>query len=167
LSRLKHYTEEPSRLSLARGAAFVRVHGGGFVTRDMLDATVEELHTSSREARLGALLVDLRMVAGYETACLLSVRQFLREAPALGVHRIAVVATSSVLRTASRLAAHTVVVELRTFEHERTALQWLHPAPHASGSHASGSHTAAPHPPGAGVIAPRSHASSAPPVASP
>lgn len=159
MSRPKHYTEEPSRLSLSRSAAFVRVHGGGFVTRDMLDATVEELRTGSREARLDALLVDLRMVAGYETACLLPVRQFLREAPALGVHRIAVVATSSVLRTASRLAAHTVVVELRTFEHERTALQWLHPAPHASGSH-----TAAPHPPGTGVITPRSHASSAPAV---
>lgn len=167
MSRLKHYTEEPSRLSLSRGAAFVRVHGGGFVTRDMLDATVEELRTGSREARLGALLVDLRMVAGYETACLLPVRQFLREAPTLGVHRIAVVATSSVLRTASRLAAHTVVVELRTFEHERTALQWLHPAPHASSSHASGSHTAAPHPPGTGVLTPRSHASSAPAVAAP
>lgn len=150
-----HYTEEPSRLSLARSATFIRVHGSGFVTRDMLDATVEELRTGSREVRLAALLVDLRMMAGYETACLLAVRQFLREAPTLGVHRIAVVATSSVLRTASRLTAHTVAVDLRTFEQERSALQWLQPA--AAVSHGNG-----PHASGAAVVTPRSHASSSP-----
>jgi hypothetical protein len=127
LARRTHYTEEPSRLCTAPGAAFIRVHGGGFVTRDMLEQVVEELRAGPREARLGGLLVDLRAVAGYETACLLPVRQFLREAPTIGVQRIAVVATSSVLRTASRLAAHRVVVELRTFEHERGALQWLQP----------------------------------------
>jgi len=138
LPRPTHYTEEPARLSITRSTAFVRVQGGGFVTRDMLEQTVEELRQGAPEARLGALLVDLRAVAGYESACLLAVRQFLRDAPALGVHRIAVVATSSVLRTASRLAAHTVAVELRTFEQERSALQWLHPAgvvtqrPHSS-----------------------------------
>jgi hypothetical protein len=136
LPRLTHFTEEPSRLSVVRSTAFVRVHGGGFVTRDMLEHTVDEL----RQGALGALLVDLRAVVGYESACLLTVRQFLRDAGALGVHRIAVVATSSVLRTASRLASHTVAVELRTFEQERSAQQWLHPAgmvtqrPHASSS---------------------------------
>lgn len=128
MPRPKHYTEEPSRLSTTRMAAFIRVHGGGFVTRDMLDGTVDELRQGFRDTRHAALLVDLRAVAGYESACLLGARQFLREAPTLGVSRIAVLATSSVLRTASRLAAHTVVVELRTFEHERTALQWLHPS---------------------------------------
>lgn len=129
LPRPTHYTEEPSRLSTTRSTAFVRVQGGGFVTREMLEATVEELRQAALDARLGALLVDLRAVTGYETACLFAVDQFLREAPALGVHRIGVVATSSVLRTALGLAAHAMamVVELRTFEHERAALQWLHP----------------------------------------
>jgi hypothetical protein len=146
LSRPTHYTEEPSRLSATRSATFVRVHGGGFVTREMLETTVEELRQAALEARLGALLVDLRAVAGYETACLLAVDQFLREAPALGVHRIAVVATSSVLRTASRLAAHAVamVVELRTFEHERSALQWLHPVAPRSRTTSSSTTAAAP-----------------------
>ena len=140
MPRPTHYTEEPSRLSVIRGSAFVRVHGGGFVTRDMLEHAVEELRQGAREGRVGALLVDLRAVAGYESTCLLAVRQFLRDAPTLGVPRIAVVASSSVLHTASRLAAHTAAVELRTFEHERSALQWLHPAgavaqrPHASSS---------------------------------
>jgi ABC-type transporter Mla MlaB component len=143
LPRPRHYTEEPSRLCTITGAAFVRVQGSGFVTREMLEQTVAELRQGSREARSDALLVDLRAVAGYESACLLVVRQFLREAPKLGVHRVAVVATSSVLRTASRLAAHTVAVELRTFEHERGALQWVHPTgvatprPRASSSSSS------------------------------
>lgn len=144
LPRPTHYTEEPSRLSTTRCGAFVRVHGGGFVTREMLEATVEELRQAALEARLGALLVDLRAVAGYETACLIAVDQFLREAPALGLHRIAVVATSSVLRTASWLAAHAVVVELRTFEHERSALQWLHPVAPRSRSSSSSTAAAAP-----------------------
>jgi hypothetical protein len=127
LPRRTHYTEEPSRLCTAPSGAFIRVHGGGFVTRAMLEQAVEELRASVREARLGDLLVDLRAVAGYDTACLLAVRQFLREAPAIGVQRIAVVAASSVLRTASRLAASSVTVELRVFEHDRSALQWLQP----------------------------------------
>lgn len=144
MTRPTHYTEEPSHLSTTRSAAFVRVHGGGFVTREMLETTVQELRQAALDARLGALLVDLRAVAGYETACLLAVDQFLREATALGVHRIAVVAASSVLRTASRLAAHAVVVELRSFEHERSALQWLHPVAPRSRTNSSSTTAAAP-----------------------
>jgi SpoIIAA-like len=106
----------------------VRVQGGGFVTREMLERAIDDVCRTARDAHCGAVLVDLRAVAGYETACLLAARQFLREAPGLGLQRIALIATSSVMHTASRLAAHTVAVELRTFEHERSALQWLHPA---------------------------------------
>lgn len=127
MPRPTHYTEEPSRLFTTPAPAFIRVHGGGFVTRDMLEGTLEELRHGLREAQHGALLIDLRAMAGYESACLPVARQFLREAHGLGVSRVGVVATSTVLRTASRVAAHTVVVDLRTFEQERAALQWLHP----------------------------------------
>ena len=68
---------------------------------------------------------DLREVAGYEAACLRSAHQFLREARSLGLTRIALVASSSVMRTASRLAASSLPVELRTFEHEPSAARWL------------------------------------------
>lgn len=105
----------------------MRVHGGGFVTREMLEQTLDELRRAAREARPRAMLVDLRAVAGYESACLLGARQFLRDAPDLGLQRIALVASSSVMRTGSRLAAHSIVVELRTFEHELSAIHWLHP----------------------------------------
>jgi hypothetical protein len=147
LTRRTHYTEEPSRLSTTSAGAYVRVHGGGFVTRDMLEQTVDDLRRATREATreagLGAMLVDLRAVAGYDSACLLAARQFLRDAPELGLQRIALVASSSVMRTASRLAAHSIAVELRTFEHELSAIHWLHPAgmvsprPHTSSSSAA------------------------------
>jgi len=134
-------------LSASSATTHLRVHGGGFVTREMLEQALDELRQEVGRARTsshgGAVLVDLREVAGYETACLLPVRQFLGDAAGLGLRRIAVVAESSVLRTASRLAAHSLTVELRTFEHERTASKWLHgpgvvmPRPHGPSSSTS------------------------------
>ncbi len=124
-----HYTEEPPRLFTTPGAAYAHVHGSGFVTREMLDHTIDELRRATRDGlvRHGAVLVDLRAVVGYESACLLTARQFLREAASLGLQRIALVATSSVMHTAMRLAAHSATIELRTFHHDVAAIQWLHP----------------------------------------
>lgn len=153
MAPLTHYTEQPSRLSASSAAAYLRVLGGGFVTREMLEQTLEDLRREVHRDQAAAVLVDLREVAGYETSCLLPARQFLREAVHLGVRRIALVAESSVMRTASRLAAQEVAVELRTFEHEPSAVQWLLsscasvPSPAAAASLA-------------GVVAARHHASS-------
>lgn len=71
------------------------------------------------------MLIDLSEVAGYESACLRPAKQFLQEAASLGLTRIALVASSTVMRTATRLAASSVPVELRTFEHEPHAASWL------------------------------------------
>lgn len=109
------------------------------MTREMLEQTLDELRREAHLSHTGAMLVDLRDVAGYETSCLALALQFLREAPSIGFRRIALVASSSVLRTASRLAAQGVPVELRTFEHEPSAVQWLD---------------------GPGVVVPRTHHSS-------
>ena len=81
------------------------------------------------ETPLRSMLIDLRNVAGYEASCLRPAAQFLREAPQLGLTRIALVATSSVMRTASQLAASSLRVELRMFEHEPHATQWLQGSP--------------------------------------
>ena len=127
LPPLTHYTEEPSTLSACSGHAYTRVHGGGFVTREMLERTLRELRGGSELSR--SMLIDLRNVAGYEASCLRPAAQFLREAPQLGLTRIALVATSSVMRTASQLAASSLRVELRMFEHEPHATQWLQGSP--------------------------------------
>ncbi|MEX1369182.1 MAG: STAS/SEC14 domain-containing protein [Nannocystaceae bacterium] len=121
MAPLTHYTEEPSTLSSRSGRAYTRVHGGGFVTREMLERTLRDL----RRQPSPAVLVDLRDVAGYEAACLASAAQFLRDAPSLGLTRVALVGSSTVMRTASQLLASSVPVELRTFEHELQASQWL------------------------------------------
>ncbi len=123
LTRLTHYTDSPSRLSATSDHAITRVHGGGFVTCEMLEQTIADVRHAA--TRPGGMLVDLRDVAGYEASCLRPARQFLRDAPSLGVARIALIASSSVLRTATRLAASSAGVELRTFEHEPHAQQWL------------------------------------------
>lgn len=122
-----HYTDAPSGLSTTTADAYTRVQGGGFVTREMLEQTLDGLRPSPGRERLGAILIDLREVAGYEASCLRPARQFLADAASLGVDRIALVASSSVMRWASRLAAGPLPIELETFEHEPSAKQWLEP----------------------------------------
>ncbi|MEM9460977.1 MAG: STAS/SEC14 domain-containing protein [Myxococcota bacterium] len=122
-----HYTQEPSRLCATSDASYTRVRGGGFVTREMLEQALDDLRRTPQTQRPGAMLVDLREVAGYEASCLRPAQQFLHEAVSLGVSRIALVAPSSVMRTASQVAAHPLPVELRTFEHEPSAQRWLAP----------------------------------------
>ncbi|MCH9681421.1 MAG: STAS/SEC14 domain-containing protein [Deltaproteobacteria bacterium] len=104
--------------------SLARVHGGGFVTREMVERVLDELRGAQR-GRTRAILVDLTEVAGYEATCLRPAQQFLREASTLGLSRIALVAPSSIVRTATRLAAPALAVELRTFDFEPHAAQWL------------------------------------------
>ena len=125
LSSLTHYTEEPSALSASPGRAFTRVRGGGFVTREMLEETLDDLRRSAERWDGDAVLVDLSEVAGYESACMRPAKQFLLDAASLGLTRIALVASSSVMRRATQLAASTVAVEIRTFEYEPHAARWL------------------------------------------
>lgn len=127
MARPIHYTQQPSQLLSTSGKSYTRVHGGGFVTREMLEQALDDLRRTPQQQRPGAILVDLREVAGYEASCLRPAHQFLHEAVSLGVSRIAVVASSSVMRTASQVAAHRLTVELRTFEHEPSAKRWLVP----------------------------------------
>jgi len=129
VSSLTHYTEEPSSLSARSGLAFTRVHGGGFVTYEMLEQTLHDLRQAPRDERAPSMLVDLRALAGYEASCLRPAQQFLRDASSLGLTRIAVVASSSIMRTASRLAASSLPLELRTFEHGPNAERWLDAPP--------------------------------------
>lgn len=125
MPRQTHYTEEPSRLYTTSSAAHARIRAGGFVTREMLEQTIEELRRDGHMRH--GVLVDLRAVTGYESSCLLAARQFLRDAPRMGLRRIALVGSSSVMHTASRLAAYRAAVEIETFHDDRSAVQWLQP----------------------------------------
>lgn len=91
----------------------------------MLEETLDDLRRTVERRDGGAMLVDLSEVAGYESACLRPAKQFLHDAADLGLTRIALVASSTVMRRATQLAASGVAIELRTFEYEPHAARWL------------------------------------------
>jgi hypothetical protein len=118
---VKHYTQQPSRLLSRPETTLIEVRGGGFVTRQMVHETLDAW---GRTLPSG-ILVDLREVAGYEAGCARLAHRWLLDAHRSGVQRIACIASSSVLRTVSRVASSEACVELRIFEDEPAARSWL------------------------------------------
>jgi len=92
------------------------------LTKKMLDEALAPLGCSQTR---GGVLVDLRDVAGYESGCATRAREWLSNARQWGLRRVAVVTSSSVLRTAGHMAAYQCGVEFRMFEREDRAEQWL------------------------------------------
>lgn len=101
----------------------LHIHGGGFVTKQMLARTLRSL--PGHELAPREILVDLRDVAGYESDVVRMASEWLRNAADQGVERIAFVASSAVVRTATRLASEHAGVTLRTFAEEEEARAWL------------------------------------------
>jgi hypothetical protein len=122
---VKHYTQLPSELKTSCDVqqTFVHVRGGGFLTQDMVVATLDQW--TAGESMPSEVLVDLRDVAGYESGCAELAQQFLDTAMRFGVHRIAFVATSAVLRTAAKLVMSGSGVRVRFFADELAAKRWL------------------------------------------
>jgi ABC-type transporter Mla MlaB component len=123
----KHYTQEESVLrTFTRADAkrpVLHVHGGGFVTRKMLARTLRSL--PDEEFAPTQILVDLRDVAGYDSDVVQLAAEWLRTARDQGVQRIAFVANSAVVRTATRLASEHAGITLRTFSDHEEAHRWL------------------------------------------
>jgi hypothetical protein len=127
----KHYTQEESVLRTFTRADPLRpvlhVHGGGFVTRKMLARTLRSLPGDELAPR--EILVDLREVAGYERDVVRMASEWLRNAHTQGVRRIAFVASSEIVRTATRLASEHTGITLRTFSDHEEAHAWLGSVP--------------------------------------
>lgn len=128
----KHYTDQPSGLISVlqtRGERTVlHVQGGGFVTSEMVEQTMARLSPSEvapQKTQPTDILVDLREVAGYDHECLRYANRWLTYIERLGVQRVALVANSSVLRTASSMAAKATAIDLRMFDAELAASKWL------------------------------------------
>lgn len=121
----RHYTRTPSAMRMACdiGDASVRVLGGGFVTRDMVGATLD--HWRGEEGGPSAVLVDLRDVAGYESGFAIIAADLIEGVAKCGVRRVALVASSSVLRTAARVVAPHSGVHVRCFDDDLAAKRWL------------------------------------------
>lgn len=123
----KHYSQLPDALEATpEDDALLHVRGGGFVTRDMLNRVLDRYGPNSGRPPPPSLLIDLRDVAGYDSEVSAQARTLLDAAPRLGVERIAFVGSSTVLRTASRLADRQgSPIAVRAFDHERPARAWL------------------------------------------
>lgn len=122
---MTHFTQEPSRLDTdADGdAGVLRLQGGGFLTASMVEQAWSQMQKDG--AVHPNVLIDVRDVAGYDNSAVQRARTLLRHAPEFGVQRIAFVANSTAVRTATRAASTHSSVALRTFHHERSARDWL------------------------------------------
>lgn len=125
----RHYTQAPSAMRVACDIvdASVRVLGGGFVTRDMVGATLD--HWRDGEPAPNGVLIDLRDVAGYESGFTAIAAELLEGIRNCGVRRVAIVASSAVLRMAATVVAPSSGVHVACFDDERTAKRWLERKP--------------------------------------
>lgn len=126
-----HYSELHSAFesSFERGGHgdedVLRVHLQGYIDVAMLDDRIDELIERIERHTPSGILCDMRTVAGYGHGTQLLAREWLAIAQRAGIRRVAVVASSSVLRTAALLLARDLQLELRCFLGETEALRWL------------------------------------------
>lgn len=125
LMEARHYTQTPSAMRVACDIvdASVRVLGGGFVTRDMVGATLD--HWRDGETAPSGVLVDLRDVAGYEQGFAAIAADLLVGIQRCGGRRVALLASSAVLRSAASVVASRTGIQVRCFHDERAAKRWL------------------------------------------
>ena len=75
-----------------------------------------------------AILCDLRAVSGYGPRTPTLARRWLGLAANAGIRRVALVAASSVLRTATQVISSNLDIDLRCFPGEDEAQRWLRSA---------------------------------------
>ena len=103
----------------------LRVKLQGYMDANMLDDVIGELSGRIETRTPSGILCDLRSVAGYGPGSQARAREWMMIARRAGIQRIAVVASSSVLRTAALMLACDLDCELRCFLGETEALRWL------------------------------------------
>lgn len=122
LVRPSPFSRQPAELSaLTEDEGVLSVRGGGFVTRQLMD----DLLARARVRPPRSVLVDVRDIAGYEHACRPAARELVAHAAAMGIDRIALVASSTVMRTAAHVLASGAPIPLRAFEDPAQARRWL------------------------------------------
>ena len=103
----------------------LRVRMQGFISNEVLAAHLGELAARvERQAPMG-ILCDLRAIAGYDSRASVLVREACMLVRRAGIRRIALVASSSVLRTHIRMLARDLDLELRCFLGQTEAARWL------------------------------------------
>ncbi len=122
-----HYSQQMSSVQLEADHAsrVLRVNGSGFVTRDLLQAGLADYLATDAPSRTDVVLVDVRDVAGYGAGCAWIAARALDEARRRGVQRVALVSSSTVLRTATSVLSQHSGLSVRCFSHPESASSWL------------------------------------------
>jgi hypothetical protein len=106
--------------------ALLHIQMQGFLDTTMLAEHVDALELRLADARSPLLvLCDLRGVSGYGDGTSSLAREWLRRLELADVRRVALVAGSSVLRTAVRMVASGLSMQLRCFTSVDAAMRWL------------------------------------------
>lgn len=119
----RHFTDLPSGLAIEVRGRVLCVEGAGFVTRPLAEESLKPFLSPGPVP--DSVLVDLRNVSGYEADCTQLAQSMLAQARGFGVRRIALVANSSILRTAAKVIAQHMHAPLQTFESHEGAQSWL------------------------------------------
>lgn len=97
----------------------------GFIDDAMLREHIESLGRHLDQSPPLGVLCDLRGVSGYSQGTSTLAREWLARVQSAGVRRVALVAGSSVLRTAVRVIAAELRLQLRCFTGVEVAQRWL------------------------------------------
>ncbi|NVB40846.1 STAS/SEC14 domain-containing protein [Pseudenhygromyxa sp. WMMC2535] len=133
-----HFSQVPSAVnsnlepSAGSRGELLRIELQGLIDATMLRERFEALEQRLTRQPPPRVLCDLRDMAGYGSGTPTVARECLALAQRSGVRRVALIVTSSVLRTAVRVIASGLELELRSFLGETEALRWLEsgePAP--------------------------------------
>ena len=133
-----HYSQLQSRVSSTVNhgqesePTIAELRMQGFISAAMLDARLRdafsEFEDPGRASDVQGILCDLRAVSGYGSRTPTLARRWLGLAAEAGVRRVALIAASSVLRTAIQVISSDLKVELRCFVSEHEAHLWLRAA---------------------------------------
>lgn len=127
-----HFSQVPSAVNsqleapAERGdSGLLRIELQGFIDTAILGEQLASVEAQLECRAPTDVLCDMRAITGYGSGTSTIARAWLADARRRGVRRVALIATSSVLRTAVALIASRVGIELRCFLGETEARRWL------------------------------------------
>ena len=119
-----HYSQQNATIRSTRTGHTECTKLSGFITAPILTKQFSSWD-DSWETPPKSMLIDLQQVTGYGPGTVILVRSRLRKAQRDGVQSIALIAVSSVLKTAAHVLSQHLHINLQCFERRSTGEHWL------------------------------------------